>query len=50
MIDLHDLKNLESFNGEVVFNCCHFIWVKFHGQIFIKIGTLELINYNYNDS
>jgi len=35
--------------GKIVFNGCHFIWVKFHGQIFIKIGTFELIYYNYND-
>jgi len=43
------LRNLESFDGEVFLNGCHFIWVKFHGQIFIKIGTLQLIYYHYND-
>jgi hypothetical protein len=43
------LKNLENFDGEDVFNGCHFIWVKFHGQTFIKIGTFQLIYYNYND-
>jgi len=36
--------------GNIVFNGCRFIWVKFHGKIFIKICTLQLIYYNYNDS
>jgi hypothetical protein len=35
--------------GKIVFNGCHFIWVKFHGHIFIKIGNFQLIYYNYND-
>jgi hypothetical protein len=41
-------RNLESVDGEDFFNGCFFIWVKFHGQIFIKIGIIQLICYNYN--
>jgi hypothetical protein len=29
--------------GKIVYNDCCFIWVKFHGKFFIKIGTLHLI-------
>jgi hypothetical protein len=29
--------------GKIVYNGCCFIWVKFHGNFFIKIGTLHLI-------
>jgi len=32
--------------GKNVFNGSRFIWLKFHGQIFIKIGTLQLSYYN----
>jgi hypothetical protein len=36
--------------GKIIFNGFHFIWVKFHEQIFIKIGIFQLIYYNFNDS
>jgi hypothetical protein len=29
--------------GEIVYYGCRFVWVKFHGKNFIKIGTLQLI-------
>jgi hypothetical protein len=29
--------------GKIVYNGYPFIWVKFHGKNFIKIGTLQLI-------
>ncbi len=47
MIDLGEFKKFEKLlRGKIVLNCCCFTWVKFHGQIFIKIGTLQLICYN----
>jgi len=42
-------RNLEILMGKIIFNGCRFIWVKFHGTIFINIGTLQLIYYNYAD-
>jgi len=39
----------KALMGKIIFNGCHFIWVKFYGQVFIKIGILQLIYYNYND-
>jgi hypothetical protein len=36
--------------GKIASNGCHFIWVKFYGQILIEISTLRLIYYNYDDS
>ncbi len=43
MIDLHDLKKFgKKFDGEDFFlNGCPFIWVKFHGQIFISWTSVE---------
>jgi len=46
MIDFHDFK--KALMGKIIFNGCRFIWAKFHGQIFIKIHTLQLIYYNYD--
>jgi hypothetical protein len=44
MIDLHDFKKFEKFWwGKIIYNGCSFIWVKFCGNFFIKIGTLQLI-------
>jgi hypothetical protein len=36
----------KTLMGKIVFNGCNFISVKFCGQIFIKIGTLQLTYYN----
>jgi hypothetical protein len=33
----------KALMGKIVYNGCHFIWVKFHGQNFIEVGTLQLI-------
>jgi hypothetical protein len=34
--------------GKIVFNGYCFTWEKIYGQIFIEIGTLQLIYYNYD--
>jgi len=41
-------KIWKALMGKIVFNGCSFMWVKFHGQIFIKIDTLQLTYYNYD--
>jgi len=44
MIDLHDFKKFgKLWWGKIVYNSCPFIWVKFNGRFFIKIGTFQLI-------
>jgi len=43
------VRNLESFDGEDCFEWLPFYMGKISWKNFIKIGTLQLIYYNYND-
>ncbi len=43
-------RNLENFHGEYCFEWLPFYMVNFPRKNFIKIGIMQLVYYNYNDS